>query len=151
MANNRTPAQRLDATIKAWEEVRLKMEQLINAARLSVGPSHLSNAKIIAIQAAVSNFYNAPISCMTTSGKKYDQVRPRQIAMYLCAELTRCGRAEIGFHFGGRNHGSVIWAINKVEEDMETDKTIKTDVRTLREMCERRFLDEDLPLLAKAQ
>ncbi|MGB9610963.1 MAG: chromosomal replication initiator protein DnaA, partial [Bryobacteraceae bacterium] len=50
--------------------------------------------------------------------------RPRQIAMYLCRELTAASLPEIGRHFGGKHHTTVLHAIRKVEELRRTDPEI---------------------------
>ena len=42
-------------------------------------------------------------------------VQPRQVAMYLCKQLTQCSLPEIGKSFGGKHHSTVIHSIRKVE------------------------------------
>jgi len=53
---------------------------------------------------------------------------PRQIAMYLCRELTEMSLPKIGEDFGGRDHTTVMHAIDKIsseiQEDSETRRTI---------------------------
>jgi chromosomal replication initiator protein len=46
---------------------------------------------------------------------------PRQIAMYLCKNLTRASLPEIGRSFGGKHHSTVIHSIKKVEEMRKTE------------------------------
>jgi chromosomal replication initiator protein len=41
---------------------------------------------------------------------------PRQIAMYMCKQLTHASLPEIGRSFGGKHHSTVIHSIKKVEE-----------------------------------
>jgi len=41
---------------------------------------------------------------------------PRQIAMYLCKNLTPASLPEIGKSFGGKHHSTVIHSIRKIEE-----------------------------------
>jgi len=55
----------------------------------------------------------------------------RQIAMYLCKEYTELSLKAIGFHFGGRDHSTVIHAIQTISEQREIDSTIRNDVATL--------------------
>lgn len=56
----------------------------------------------------------------------------RQIAMYLCRELTNESFPEIGSRFGGRDHATVIHAVNKIASRLETDSDLQRDVQTLR-------------------
>ena len=54
---------------------------------------------------------------------------PRQVAMYLCRELTDFSLPKIGEEFGGRDHTTVIHAYDKIheliKEDPQFDRTIK--------------------------
>jgi chromosomal replication initiator protein len=49
-------------------------------------------------------------------------VFPRQIAMYLCKQLTPSSLQEIGGRFGGKHHSTVIHAVQKIEKMRGTDK-----------------------------
>jgi chromosomal replication initiator protein len=46
---------------------------------------------------------------------------PRQVAMYLCKNLTHASLPEIGRSFGGKHHSTVIHSIKKVEEMRKRD------------------------------
>jgi chromosomal replication initiator protein len=46
---------------------------------------------------------------------------PRQIAMYLCRDLTELSLPQIGDAFGGRDHSTVIHAVNKIKEQKTHD------------------------------
>lgn len=59
-------------------------------------------------------------------------VVPRQIAMYLCRELTEMSLPEIGSLFGGRDHTTVMHAVDKVKEMMEKDLGMKGTVNGIR-------------------
>lgn len=47
---------------------------------------------------------------------------PRQIAMYLARKLTRHSLEEIGGFFGGRDHTTVLYAVDKIEGEVANDK-----------------------------
>jgi chromosomal replication initiator protein len=57
---------------------------------------------------------------------------PRQVAMYLIRELLDLSLVEIGNLFGGRDHSTVIHAVNKVEEDLSMDDTFRARVELIR-------------------
>ncbi|MDG6910434.1 MAG: chromosomal replication initiator protein DnaA, partial [Nitrososphaerota archaeon] len=59
---------------------------------------------------------------------KADVVVPRQLAMYLCKELTDASLPEIGRKFGGKHHTTVLHSIRKVEERMAKDPGIQQQV-----------------------
>ena len=57
--------------------------------------------------------------------------RPRQVAMYLCKQLTSRSLPEIGRKFGGRDHTTVIHAVRKVEELRASDASFDEDIELL--------------------
>lgn len=66
-------------------------------------------------------------------GRRKEVVLPRQLAMYLVRELTRASLPEIGQFFGGRDHTTVLYAIQKVQELSESDREVQHLLRTLKE------------------
>jgi chromosomal replication initiator protein len=58
---------------------------------------------------------------------------PRQIAMYLLREEGGVSLPQIGNFIGGRDHTTVIYACDKVNELMETDEILRRQVRQIRE------------------
>ena len=56
---------------------------------------------------------------------------PRQIAMYLCRELTELSLPKIGEEFGGRDHTTVIHAYEKIALEIESDLNLRKKVDKL--------------------
>lgn len=73
------------------------------------------------IQKAVTEHYDLRLADMTSRKRPSNIAFPRQIAMYLSRHLTPCSLVEIGEAFGGRDHGTVIYACRKVKERLERD------------------------------
>jgi len=59
-------------------------------------------------------------------------VWPRQVAIYLCRELTDKSLAEIGQFFGGRDHSTILHGYNKVSEMLVTDERVFWFISDLR-------------------
>jgi chromosomal replication initiator protein len=57
--------------------------------------------------------------------------RARQVAMYLCREMTSESFPEIGNRFGGRDHATVIHAVNKITSLLEVDSDLQRDIQLL--------------------
>ena len=57
---------------------------------------------------------------------------PRQVAMTLARDLTGLPLANIGKHFGGRDHTTVLHAIKKIDALLGEDETLAGRVRELR-------------------
>lgn len=53
---------------------------------------------------------------------------PRQIAMYLCRDLTDLSLPKIGENFGNRDHTTVLYACDKIHEEMQKDEELKESV-----------------------
>ena len=58
---------------------------------------------------------------------------PRQIAMYLCKNLTHASLPEIGRSFGGKHHSTVIHSIRKVEDLRKRDSDFNTQIHNFLE------------------
>ncbi|QEK10883.1 chromosomal replication initiator protein DnaA [Crassaminicella thermophila] len=56
---------------------------------------------------------------------------PRQIAMYLCRELTDLSLPKIGDEFGGRDHTTVIHAHEKISKDIDSNLDIKEKIENV--------------------
>lgn len=64
---------------------------------------------------------------------------PRQVAMYLCRELTMLSLKDIGAAFGGKDHTTVIYALEKVEERLGVEEELAREVALLRSRLKERF------------
>jgi chromosomal replication initiator protein len=56
---------------------------------------------------------------------------PRQVAMFLVKQLTSASLPEIGKHFGGKHHTTVLHSINKIEMLRQTDKDLNKTINRL--------------------
>ncbi|SDS39078.1 chromosomal replication initiator protein DnaA [Opitutus sp. GAS368] len=84
------------------------------------------------IQKRVADHYQIRHSDMTSKRRPNAIAFPRQIAMYLCRQLTRHSLQEIGEAFGGRDHGTVIHAVKTVENMMDQDNSVRGSVDFLK-------------------
>ena len=83
------------------------------------------------IQEAVTNRFNLKLTDMKARKRTDAVAYPRQIAMYLSRELTPASLPEIGSAFGGRDHTTVIHAINKIEQKMKQDTELAAVIEKL--------------------
>jgi len=60
--------------------------------------------------------------------------KARQIAMYICREMTEASLPQIGEAFGGRSHTTVLHGINKIEEELEFDRVLEQRIVKIRKM-----------------
>ena len=86
------------------------------------------------IQRRVAEHFNMKMAEMTSARRARVVARPRQVAMYLCKQLTQRSLPEIGRKFGGRDHTTVMHAVRKIEELMLSDRALAEDVDLLQRM-----------------
>lgn len=84
------------------------------------------------IQKRVVEHYQLRPSDMVSRRRPASIAFPRQIAMYLCRILTKHPLQEIGENFGGRDHGTVMYACKTVENIMEQDESVRSVVEFLK-------------------
>ncbi len=84
-----------------------------------------------AIQKSVASFFNVRPADLRARKKNKSFVLPRQIAMCLCRRLTNLSLQEIGEKFGGKDHTTVLHAINKIEQKSLEEPTLKASLDKL--------------------
>ena len=92
------------------------------------------NMSIDIIQRVVADEYH--LTPNDLKGKKRTKaiVRARQIAMYLCRELTEYSQTEIGQFFGDRDHTTVLHSCSKIEEESRSDSGLYSTLERLKRM-----------------
>jgi len=77
------------------------------------------------IKKAVCKKYNIKVADIESSSRKREFAYPRQIAMYLCREMTSDSLPKIGKSFGGRDHTTVKHAHEKISEEIKKDSDLE--------------------------
>ncbi|WP_052847490.1 chromosomal replication initiator protein DnaA [Streptomyces avicenniae] len=84
-----------------------------------------------AISSAVADYFGLTVDDLAGSSRSRILVTARQIAMYLCRELTDLSLPKIGQHFGGRDHTTVMHADRKIRALMAERRSIYNQVTEL--------------------
>ena len=87
------------------------------------------------IKDAVGQYYNMKIENFNAKKRNKSIVLPRQIAMFLCRELTDLSLPKIGEEFD-RDHTTIIHAYEKISTDMKTDAQLKSVIEELKSKIE---------------
>ena len=98
--------------------------------------AHDRKVTIEEIQKRVAEHYNIRQGEMTSARRARAVARPRQVAMYLSKQLTTRSLPEIGRKFGNRDHTTVMHAVSRINELMQTDVDLAEGVELLRRMLE---------------
>lgn len=83
------------------------------------------------IQEVVSSYYKIKMDEFLAKKRTRNVAYPRQIAMYLCRELTDTSLPRIGEMFGGRDHTTVIHAYDKINRERAEDAKLNNIIKEL--------------------
>jgi chromosomal replication initiator protein len=85
------------------------------------------------IQKFVAEYFQLKLADLKSRNNSKSVAKPRQVAMYLCKNLTHASLPEIGRSFGGKHHSTVIHSIKKVEELRKKDSEFNSLITNLTE------------------
>ena len=138
-------AQRIQSNIRELEGalIRILAYSTLNNNRLDIDIADEALKDIISnntpraitptlIMEIVSNYYNIRIEDFQSKKRNRAISFPRQVAMYLCRELTDLSLPKIGEEFGGRDHTTVIHAYDKIAADIINDPEVSKTVSQIR-------------------
>ncbi|MCC8141214.1 MAG: chromosomal replication initiator protein DnaA [Lachnospiraceae bacterium] len=80
----------------------------------------------------VSEHFGITVDQIMSKARSNDISKPRQIAMYLCKNMTDHPLDSIGQLLGGRDHSTIIHGIKKVSDEMMVDESFRQTVETVR-------------------
>ena len=84
------------------------------------------------IQKIVSEYFQISVEDIRSKKRSSNISFPRQIAIYLCRELTNESFPKIGSYFGGRNHSTIISADNKIRKELNNNDDLKEVIKNLK-------------------
>jgi chromosomal replication initiator protein len=83
------------------------------------------------IQKSVAEYFDVKLDELKAKTRKKDIVVARQVAMYFAKEYTKYSLKSIGYHFGGRDHSTVIHAVQAVHDLRDSDKRFRASFEEL--------------------
>lgn len=85
----------------------------------------------------VTAHFNIKVSDIKGKTRLREVVLPRQIAMYLTKEFTELSLKTIGYHFGGRDHSTVIHAIQTINDLQNQDRELLLHIKDIKEKLKK--------------
>ncbi len=92
-------------------------------------PKQVTSAQIVE---EVGSYFSIKPEEFKSKKRTKDLAFARQVAMYLCCELTDLSLPKIGEKFGGRDHTTVIHARDKITRDIQEDSQLSNAVESLK-------------------
>ena len=111
-----------------YEVAREVLRDLVKESR-----PHLS---VEQIQRVVCEYLKIPEDLVRARTRKREIVQARQVAMFFAKQLTKHSLKTIGLHFGGRDHSTVIHAVQSVSDQIDTDPSFREMVAAVRKKLE---------------
>ena len=136
-------ASRIKNNIRALEGslVRLKaVSELMNVeievdlVKEQLMLPNSENEKEITIESvakATAQYFRLPLADLKSKGRNQDITKARHVAMYLARKIVNAKQQEIGAFFGGRDHSSVIHAVNAISDKVKTDSSLSKDINAI--------------------
>ena len=106
------------------------------ALRETLGRSGTKSVSIDDIIQSVSESLDVPENKLIGRGRKMEVANARQVAMYLSREIVGASLENIGLHFGGRDHTTVIHACRSVKGKMKEKADYRRQVDGIRSQLE---------------
>jgi chromosomal replication initiator protein len=136
-------AERLDTNIRELEGAVVKLVGYASLSRQPVSPDlarqclrelfsererQIGTDDVLRVVAEEFGIKPADVQ----SRRRTNQIAfPRQVGMYLCRRLTRLSLSEIGGFFGGRDHSTVLYAVEKITEAARADADLRLRLERL--------------------
>lgn len=84
------------------------------------------------IQKIVSEYFQITIEDIRGKKRSANIAFPRQIAMYLCRTMTSESFPKIGTEFGGKDHSTVMFSVEKIENEIKVNKDLANIIEKLK-------------------
>ena len=84
------------------------------------------------IQKIVSEYFQISVEDIRSKKRNSNISFPRQIAMYLCRNMTTESFPKIGTEFGGKDHSTVIHSVEKIENEIKINKDLANIIEKLK-------------------
>ena len=91
------------------------------------------NLNIDQIQKVVCQYFDVEQPKLSARSRKREIVQARHLAMFFCREFTQHTTTMIGSAFGGRDHSTVIHAVNSINNQIETRPNFDLVVNNVRQ------------------
>ncbi|MEA2021971.1 MAG: chromosomal replication initiator protein DnaA [Candidatus Caldatribacteriota bacterium] len=104
---------------------------LVQEVLKDIIPIEKKEISINLIQKITSEYYSIKLNNLLSKKRTKNIVLARQVAIYLCRELTEHSFPEIGDTFGGKDHTTIMHSYNKIKNKIKNDKGLKSTIDNL--------------------
>lgn len=124
---------RLFAYTTMFNKERINLEVATEALKGHLNTYGYVKNNIQKIQNIVADYYKINIEDMKSKKRTNKIAYPRQIAMYLSRIMTDESLTRIGLEFGGKDHTTIMHAVDKISKEISIDNNLKQVINSLKE------------------
>ncbi len=110
----------------------ITLDLAIDALKDFVSKGMGENNDIHRIQRIVAEYFQITVDDIRGKKRSSNIAFPRQIAMYLCRNMTDESFPKIGIEFGGKDHSTVMHSVDKIEVEMKNNKDLAKIIEKLK-------------------
>ena len=123
---------RLAAYAATWNIKKITLDDAIDALVDYVNKGMGEKNNIQRIQRIVAEYFQISVEDIRSKKRSANISFPRQIAMYLCRNMTDESFPKIGIEFGGKDHSTVMFSVEKIENEIKTNKDLANIIEKLK-------------------
>lgn len=109
----------------------ITLELAMDALKDYFGVRLIAKNKVEQVQNVIAHNYNINVDDLKSKRKSNDIAIPRQIAMYICRIYLKESLPKIGAEFGGKDHTTVMHAVNKIKKEVETNDQLNIEINKI--------------------
>ena len=109
-------------------DIDMQLAQRIIKRSVKVNEEPLTIDEIIE---SVCQHYNVTTANVNSRSRKKEYVMARQVSIYLAQKYTKLSASRIGRMVGGRDHATVIYSCNQVEQRIKIDKKFSSEISSI--------------------
>ena len=113
------------------EEISLKTA--VDALKDIINNGTSEEPNILRIQKVVADHWNISVDDLKSKKRSANIAFPRQIAMYLSRTLLNESFERIGLEFGGKDHSTVMFSCDKIEDEYNTKEETRNTIEKIKE------------------
>lgn len=114
------------------EHKNITMEVAVEELQSIISPDKPREVTPQLVIEIVAEHFNISTDQMISKTRINDIAKPRQIAMYLCKNMTSAPLDTIGALLGGRDHSTIIYGIKKITEEYDKDENFHHLIETIK-------------------
>ena len=112
--------------------VEITLDLAIEALKDFISKGMGEKNDIHRIQKIVAEYFQISVEDIRSKKRSSNISFPRQIAMYLCRNMTSESFPKIGTEFGGKDHSTVMHSVEKIENEIKVNKDLSNIIEKLK-------------------